>query len=176
MKIALQHAKLCLAGILFALSLTAQANPDSLKDLKNYQVNTQQMHSAGLPSKKHFTALKELGVEHVVDLLPGDRADERALTQSLDLNYYHVGVIWDNPTLKNFQDYVAIMQTTRADGGKTLTHCKLNWRGAVFTYLYRVTQLKEPEAVAKKDMLAIWQPNDTWQAFIDGVKAHYQTA
>jgi hypothetical protein len=43
----------------------------------------------------------------------------------------------------------------------------------VFTYLYRITQLNEPEETARKDLLAIWRPNATWQDFIDLVIAHY---
>jgi len=52
---------------------------------------------------------------------------------------------------------------------KVLTHCKLNWRGAVFTYLYRITALGEPELSAKQDLLAIWQPNQTWFTFMNTV-------
>ena len=59
-------------------------------------------------------------------------------------------------------------------GNKTLTHCKLNWRGSAFVYLYRVTQLNEADEIARADMDKIWQPDETWQAFIDEVKAAYQ--
>ena len=65
------------------------------------------------------------------------------------------------------------MQQSKNNDGITLTHCRLNWRGAVFTYLYRVTQLNQPEELARQDMLAIWEPNDTWQSFIDTVLAEY---
>lgn len=146
----------------------------SLQGLKNYQVNTPTMVSAGLPTEAHFKVLKGQGVSKVIDLIPGDRSDEKALMKALELDYYNVQVMWDNPTLANFQDYVSYMNSTPEQGGKTLTHCRLNWRGAVFTYLYRVTQLNESDAVAKKDLLAIWEPNETWQAFIEKVKGHYQ--
>ncbi|GGF66463.1 hypothetical protein [Alteromonas lipolytica] len=58
--------------------------------------------------------------------------------------------------------------------GITLTHCKLNWRGAVFTYLYRVIRLHHDEAEARKDLEAIWQPNETWQYFMERVQQHYK--
>ena len=79
----------------------------------------------------------------------------------------------ESPTLENFADYVLAMQQSQGNGGITLTHCKLNWRGAVFTYLYRVTHLNESEELAKKDLFEIWAPNKTWLAFIAEVKDRY---
>ena len=68
------------------------------------------------------------------------------------------------------------MSLHRPEEGKVLTHCKLNWRGAVFTYLYRITVLSEDEKTAKQDLLAIWQPNSTWFAFMNKVIEHHNTA
>ena len=148
-------------------------NPKGLEGLKNYQVNTATMLSAGLPSQQHFETLRSMGVTSVIDLIPGNRSDEISLMSTLNLNYGNIQVEWENPTLKNFIDYVAYMKNFNSSGGKVLTHCRLNWRGAVFTYLYRVTQLNESEENARKDMLSIWEPNETWQTFIETVKAHY---
>lgn len=141
----------------------------SLSDLKNYQVNSAQMMSAGLPTEEHFRTLKAMGVTRVIDLIPGDRSEERDLMTELDLSYTNIAVEWQNPTTDNFRDYVDAMQQSDISEGVTLTHCRLNWRGAVFTYLYRVTQLNHPEEIARKDMLEIWEPNNTWQEFIDQV-------
>lgn len=175
-----QH-KLLSAFVLFASFIAFFANANAidekhhkdLEGLKNFQVNTPKMLSAGLPSKKHFKTLQSMGVTSVIDLIPGDRNEESALMAALNLNYENIQVEWENPTLENFVDYVAYMKSFSGADGKVLTHCRLNWRGAVFTYLYRVTQLKESEDIAKKEMLDIWEPNETWQTFIDNVKAHY---
>lgn len=146
------------------------AKKTSLVDLENYQENTSKMVSSGLPTQQHFEQLKEMGVAHVIDLIPGDRSDEANLTKALALNYHNIQVEWKNPTVANFNEYAAKMNEFSQAEGKILTHCRLNWRGAVFTYLYRVTHLKEDEAIAKADMIAIWQPDETWQNFIDEVK------
>lgn len=140
-----------------------------LSDLKNFQVNNPKMVSAGLPNQAQFETLKTMGVTKVIDLIPGDRAEEIGLMKSLNLTYHNIQVEWANPTIKNFQDYVASMQQSKGNEGIILTHCRLNWRGAVFTYLYRVTVLNESEKLAKQDMLAIWEPNETWQEFIEEV-------
>jgi hypothetical protein len=91
----------------------------------------------------------------------------------MSLTYYNIQVEWGNPTIENFREYIKTMKQFNQSEGITLTHCRLNWRGAVFTYLYRVTQLKESEELAKQEMLAIWEPNETWQDFIDAVIAKH---
>lgn len=155
--------------------MSSQKSEPELSDLRNFQVNTANMVSSGLPNRIHFETIKANGVLNVIDLLPDDRSAEIKLMNAIGLKYHNVAVEWKNPTLANFEEYVAAMKSFEASGGITLTHCKLNWRGAVFTYLYRVTQLKEPEAIAKEDLDAIWQPDETWQAFIDEVKAKYKS-
>lgn len=156
--------------ISLALTNLTYAKKTSLVDLENYQENTSKMVSSGLPTQQHFEQLKEMGVAHVIDLIPGDRSDEANLTKALALNYHNIQVEWKNPTVANFNEYAAKMNEFSQAEGKILTHCRLNWRGAVFTYLYRVTHLKEDEAIAKADMIAIWQPDETWQNFIDELK------
>ena len=81
-----------------------------LNDLKNYQVNTPIMVSSGLPDRVHFEALKADGIANVIDLLPGDRSEESVLMEVLGLQYRNIAVEWGNPTLENFDDYVAAMQ------------------------------------------------------------------
>ena len=144
-----------------------------LADLKNYQVNSSKMLSSGMPNQKHFETLKAMGVTKVIDLIPGDRTKEFNLMKDMDLSYHNIQVEWENPTIENFNEYVLLMEQFNNSEGITLTHCRLNWRGAVFTYLYRVTHLKESENIAKTDMLEIWQPDEVWTKFIDKVKVQY---
>ncbi|PKH00311.1 hypothetical protein [Paraglaciecola sp. MB-3u-78] len=164
-----------LLSAIFAPSSKASENAldAPLSDLKNYHVDTPNMVSSGMPNQGHFETLKALGVTKVIDLLPGDRKEESSLMNELNLTYYNIQVEWDNPTIENFREYILTMKQFNKSEGITLTHCRLNWRGAVFTYLYRVTQLKESAELAKEDMLAIWVPNEIWQGFIDVVISKY---
>ena len=165
------------------------AAADTLANLTNLQRNNAYLLSSGLPSAQQLKALKEEGVTHVVDLIPGNRVDEiLATAQShpflltppengsalyfLSLNY-NVPVDWEAPTLANFLNYAAFMKRVDATDEKVLTHCKLNWRGASFTYLYRVAVLGESEEKAKQDLMVIWHPNPTWHAFMSDIVAHY---
>ncbi len=149
------------------------ATADTLANLTNLQRNNAYLLSSGLPSAKQLKALKEEGVTHVVDLIPGNRVDEILATAQLNLEYFNVPVDWEAPTLANFLNYAAFMKRVDATDEKVLTHCKLNWRGASFTYLYRVAILGESEEKAKQDLMAIWHPNPTWYAFMSEVVAHY---
>ena len=40
-------------------------------------------------------------------------------------------------------------------------------RVSAFVYLYRVLRQGVDESTARNDLHRIWQPNPTWQAFID---------
>ena len=145
----------------------------TLVTLTNFQENAPFMYSSGLPDASHLSLLKEKGVTHVVDLIPGDRTSEILTTSELGLDYFNVPVDWEGPTLANFLNYAAFMQAVDENEDKVLTHCKLNWRGAAFTYLYRINVLGENELTAKKDLMAIWHPNPTWYAFMSEVITHY---
>lgn len=141
----------------------------TLESLTNYQVNNEHMVSSGLPSAAHFQLLKDEGISRVIDLIPGERGQEQLMVEALSLNYHNIQVEWEHPTLANFKEYTGYMAQANSANDKVLTHCKLNWRGAVFTYLYRITALGESELSAKQDLLAIWQPNQTWFQFINTV-------
>lgn len=141
----------------------------TLDSLTNYQVNNDRMVSSGLPSAAHFQLLKDEGISRVIDLIPGERGQEKLMVEALSLDYHNIQVEWEHPTLANFKDYTGYMAQENSTDDKVLTHCKLNWRGAVFTYLYRITALGESELLAKQDLLAIWQPNQTWFQFINTV-------
>ncbi|MBU3023252.1 protein tyrosine phosphatase family protein [Aestuariibacter sp. A3R04] len=144
-----------------------------LADLTNFQINSPNMVSAGLPDDIHLSRLNALGVTHVIDLIPGDRDEERHSVRNLGMNYHNIQVVWDNPTYENFSDYAHEVSEAHNDGGLVLTHCKLNWRGSVFTYLYRITVQGEDERAMKAEMLKTWQPNEVWLAFIQNVLKEY---
>lgn len=169
----------CLIALLMTFASAKADEASSLKEadfssLTNFQINSDTLVSAGQPEQEDFSKLRRYGVGRVIDLIPGDRSEEKSMMEAMNLEYFNIQVDWENPTLQNFKDYVHYMNVPGNKGDKTLTHCKLNWRGSAFIYLYRVTQLNEAEAVARADMDKIWQPDDTWQAFIDEVKAAYQ--
>ncbi|MDH4073095.1 MAG: protein tyrosine phosphatase family protein, partial [Gammaproteobacteria bacterium] len=93
--------------------------------------------------------------------------DEDAVVKELGMDYVHIPVIWDAPTMSDFYAFAGAMQ--REPDKKTLLHCQANYRASAFAFLYRVLYLGVPIAEAKADMNAVWQPNETWRDLIFAV-------
>lgn len=47
--------------------------------------------------------------------------------------------------------------------------CQANYRASAMTYLDRVTRQGVSEEEARKALNAIWTPEGTWKAYIDGI-------
>lgn len=80
------------------------------------------------------------------------------------MNYVHIPVEWDAPTTPQFDFFADVMESL--DGERVWVHCMVNMRVTVFVYLYRVLRRGVDRETAWRDVTAVWQPNDTWSAFI----------
>ncbi|MFT5313571.1 MAG: protein tyrosine phosphatase (PTP) superfamily phosphohydrolase (DUF442 family) [Paraglaciecola sp.] len=148
--------QVCLAGQL------------SLTDIKNYHPLSEQFASAGMPDADNLQTLKDNGFEHIINLIPGDFSEEKDQLASLQMTFDQIAVDWNKPSLENFVAFTVLMQ--QYQGHKVLVHCQMNYRASVFAYLYEVTVLGIAQQVAEKKMLTVWQPNETWSAFITMVQ------
>ena len=83
------------------------------------------------------------------------------------MEYVHIPVVWTSPTVADFENFAAIMQSNPQK--KTLLHCQVNWRASAFSFLYRVLHDGVPMAEAKADMNTVWEPNEMWRGLIFGV-------
>jgi hypothetical protein len=54
-------------------------------------------------------------------------------------------------------------------------HCAMNMRVSAFMYLYRYLKLGVPVSEAYSAMKTIWEPNATWQQFIETAIASNQS-
>lgn len=154
------------------LPLLASNQDESFKTINNFHFVSDQLASSGMLESKDYDLIKAYGFKHVINLIPGMQLKERKHVESLGLSYEQIPVVWDEPTLENFQEFVKFMKAY--DNDKVYVHCELNWRASTFVYLYRVTQLGISDEIAKKDLLSIWTPEPTWQAFIDSTLKAYQ--
>lgn len=155
--------------VFFAMSLQVSfAHESKLSDIKNYNYLSAQLASAGMPTADNLQVLKENGFEHVINLLPGDFSEEKGQLAALGMSFDQVAVDWNMPTLENYQQFALLMK--QYQGAKVLVHCQLNYRASAFSYLHEVLELGVEPQVAQKKILAIWQPNETWLAFINTVQ------
>ncbi|MBW4521305.1 MAG: protein tyrosine phosphatase family protein [Scytolyngbya sp. HA4215-MV1] len=127
--------------------------------------------TAGQPTAEQFALIQATGYQVVVNLalLDSPRAlqEEETIVQSLGMQYIHIPVVWENPTISEVQQFFQVMQEN-ADR-PVFVHCAANMRVSAFVYLYRRVCLRIDEVTAKNTLQQIWTPNDRWQALITQV-------
>jgi uncharacterized protein (TIGR01244 family) len=147
----------------------------ALEQIHNFIPISDHWSTAGQPTESQFADIRSAGYEIVVNLaMPNSTnaiAHEQALVEAQGMQYVYIPVVWEEPTLDDIDRF---FQTLDTNADKPIfVHCALNMRVSAFTYLYRRIRqgVSDEEAIAT--MNRIWIPNETWQAFIDRVLAHY---
>ena len=89
---------------------------------------------------------------------------EDAIVKALDMEFIHIPVDWEDPSLADFDAFAAAMRVPTQQ--RTLLHCEVNFRASVFGFLYQVIYQGVPMGEAIALMHAIWIPNEVWEDFI----------
>ena len=141
----------------------------ALTDIRNFQVIDEQLGTAGQPSEAQLAEVAADGYAAVVNLGLLDSkyclADEAASLASLGLEYRHIPVKFDAPTVEDFRTFAATMDEWA--GKKIFVHCAANYRVSTFVALYGELRLGWTRERADALLRTLWQPNDTWRAFIE---------
>lgn len=171
----LTHLRKSVSTALFASLLGTSAGAQSLEQISNFREYSPGFASAGQPTAGQLEAIRDAGYERIVYIaFSTDRnaiAGEDKLVRDLGMEYIHIPVVWDAPTVADYESFAAVM--TRDADKKTLLHCQVNMRATVFALLYRVVEQGVPLAEAKADMNTVWEPNTTWRQLIfDVLAAH----
>ena len=144
-------------------------NSDHLLKIINFLQISEKLATAGQPNIEQFRAIADAGYEIVINLaLPtsdGAIANEAQLVQSLGIEYVAIAVNWESPTMADLDEFLQVMEQRQLQ--KIFVHCAKNMRVSVFVYLYRRLHLNCEHEQAIADLHKIWQPNETWQKFID---------
>jgi len=145
----------------------------SLDEIAHYLPLTAAIATSGQPTAAQFAAIQQAGYDVVINLaLPtstGAIANEVELVTALGLTYIPIPVLWEAPQPSDFEQFCAAMQAHAHQ--RVYVHCAANMRVSAFMYLYRVLVLETDPAIAATSLHQIWQPNPTWQQFIDGMIA-----
>jgi len=140
-----------------------------LKSITNFLPIHENLGTAGQPEPEQFALIKQAGYELVINLVPPSSPeslpDEDALVAEAGLDYVHIPVIWTEPTRHDLDLFFAALEQSRSR--KVFVHCVLNFRVSAFVFLYRVLIDGVPPETARQTMLQVWEPNPTWQQFID---------
>ena len=145
-----------------------------LNTLKHYHKINDKLHTSAQPGEVDFTLLNQAGIEMVINLARADSPDaindEAQLVQKNGMDYLNIPVDFKNPTMADLVLFFNAM--TQYKDKCLLIHCAYNWRVACFVYLYRVIRQHCGDDIARQDMLTVWNPDDTWQTFIDNCLSH----
>jgi protein tyrosine phosphatase (PTP) superfamily phosphohydrolase (DUF442 family) len=141
---------------------------DPLAELSHYRQISPEIATSGQPTEAQFEVIAAQGIQVIINLGLADAdyalPDERGLVQSLGMIYEHIPVQWQNPTVDNFQDFLACMR--RHQNQHRLVHCAKNMRVSCFIALYHVLEEQWTTEQALADIQAIWSPNEVWQGFM----------
>jgi protein tyrosine phosphatase (PTP) superfamily phosphohydrolase (DUF442 family) len=142
-----------------------------IEDIYNFLQLSDRMATAGQPTIEQYPAIANTGYQVVINLALKKSLNaienEDAIATNLGLEYIHIPVLWETPTIEDFQAFVRVMDTNVER--KILIHCAANMRVSAFVYLYRQIYLGVDEATARQDLVKIWTPNDVWQIYIDRI-------
>ena len=134
----------------------------------NFRRLSPTLTTSGQPDEAQFAALRDAGVEAVINLALADSpralADEPATLATLGLRYVHIPVEFAAPSDADFETFAAAMDTL---GDATVhVHCAANYRVSAFLYRYRTERLGWTEEAARPDLDAVWAPDAVWQKFL----------
>jgi protein tyrosine phosphatase (PTP) superfamily phosphohydrolase (DUF442 family) len=144
---------------------------DRIEDIYNFLQLSSQIATAGQPTLQQYPTIATAGYQVVINLALKESANalenEDAIVTNLGLEYIHIPVLWETPTIENFQEFVRVMEVNVER--KILIHCAANMRVSAFVHLYRQIYLGVDEATARQDLVKIWTPNEVWQTYIDRI-------
>jgi protein tyrosine phosphatase (PTP) superfamily phosphohydrolase (DUF442 family) len=142
-----------------------------MEDIYNFLKISDTIATSGQPTSDQFSAIKKAGYEVIVNLALPESSnalkDEKQIVENQGMQYIHIPVVWENPTLENVTEFFHVMEGN-ADK-QVFVHCAANMRVSAFMYLYRCLHQGISDEDAKKDLQKIWIPNETWQKFIEQV-------
>jgi len=143
-----------------------------LDEIINFYEISPLIGTAGQPRADQFAIVRDAGYRLVINLAPSfaERAipNEGEIVRGLGMEYVHIPVIWDAPQVAELEQFFQVMQ--QHQDVPVFVHCQVNYRVSAFMYLYRLRYGLTSEKQAEQDLHWLWQPNATWQAFIDRVR------
>jgi uncharacterized protein (TIGR01244 family) len=147
-----------------------------IEDIYNFLKLSDSVATSGQPTEAQFAAIKASGYQVVVNLALTSSSNalpnEQEIVESLGMEYVHIPVVWENPTLDDVARFFNIVE---ANADKPVfVHCAANMRVSAFMYLYRRIHETMSEEQIKGDLHQIWIPNENWQNFIQQAIEHYQ--
>lgn len=141
----------------------------SLADIRAFRLVTPTLATAGQPTPGQFAAVARAGYRLVVNLARPDSpdavADEAERWAALGLPYLALPVDFKDPRAEDFARFRTLLDAHRDQ--PVFVHCAYNWRVSAFVFLYRVLVEGVAREHARRDLEAVWTPDEVWSRFIE---------
>ena len=145
----------------------------AIQEIKNFIRVSPSLSTAGQPSEDQLHELAKAGFEVIINLgLLDPRyclADEEGLVESLGMKYHHIPIDFTAPQPRELDSFFDVMEASRDKN--VFVHCAANYRVSTFVGLYAQARMGWSVDQADAHIRRVWEPNDTWQAFIDASRA-----
>ncbi len=142
---------------------------NKLGDIFNFLELSEKIATAGQPTESQLLSVKTAGYRSIINLAPGTHENalpnEQEIVESLGIEYIHIPVKFDRPTIEDFDLFCSTIQLSQ--DRSIFIHCAANLRVSSFMYLYRRIYQDISEEAAQIELVKIWTPNPIWQEFID---------
>lgn len=139
-------------------------------EIFNYIPVNDRLRTGGQPTEEQLRAAALEGFAAVINLATHNPEislpDEAGLVRSLGMEYVHIPVVWQNPTMADFDAFDATL--CHLGDAKVLVHCQANFRVTAFYGLFAMKHLGWTEAEAEAFRKPIWQGSDypIWEQFL----------
>jgi protein tyrosine phosphatase (PTP) superfamily phosphohydrolase (DUF442 family) len=135
----------------------------------NFHKISDKLACAGQPSEGQLPSIADEGYQVVINLglTDGKYAlkDEASSVKELDMAYHHIPVLFEAPQVNDLESFIGLMN--KHEDEKVFVHCAANYRASVFTGLYLFSANKLDEEGLQEFIENVWQPDPTWQSFIE---------
>ncbi|MEJ6022412.1 protein tyrosine phosphatase family protein [Ramlibacter sp. PS4R-6] len=138
--------------------------------IHNWRAVDARLGTSGQPTEAQLADIAAAGYRTVINLALHDDPryslpDERAAVEALGMDYVHIPVQFASPQDEDLSRFFAAMDAHRER--KVWVHCAANMRVSAFLGLYWTLRDGRPREEAFELLRGLWQPNETWSAFIE---------
>jgi protein tyrosine phosphatase (PTP) superfamily phosphohydrolase (DUF442 family) len=145
----------------------------ALAEIRNFVEVDDALSTGGQPSEQQLAEVAAAGFGVVVNLGLLDPRyclrDEAGTVAGLGLAYHHIPVDFQKPEIANYRAFENVMRAAR--GQRVFVHCAANYRVSCFVALYAERQLGWDRARAEAHVRSVWEPNETWAAFLEQARS-----
>lgn len=155
-----------LCALLASNPTIAQMDGDHSGPVMNYHRVNDRLVTGGHIVGDGMAELSAQGVTLVIDVRDNSPSGEKKRYAEQGIEWINVPIEWRDPKKADFERFREVMDENK--DAHVLVQCAANFRASAMTYLYRVVVEDVPEDEAKKDLNAVWDPdeNDTWREYI----------